>query len=133
LDARAPEARFRLALIRDSRLSDYPGSYPQDHHYDRHGFGFIETEADIDAFLMSLDEAALLYSSGCIKARVLRSDMLRRWEWTDAVTQFKALAARARRCNCRCHDTGSYAINEVEAARERAFQALFADAGEVAQ
>ncbi len=110
-DARSTEAEFRSELISLGALSSYRGSYATDFEYERYGFRFLKTEADIDAFMEDLDRAATTLNTSCAKAHVLRSSMKAEWPTTSTIDKFKALAARSRRTHCACHQRACFAPN----------------------
>jgi hypothetical protein len=107
-----PDARSPVKEFEDHLRTKYVLSYARDMHFQRFGFEFIKTKADVDAFLLVLDKATRSQMSlGCIKSELIKAYLERRKPESeeDYIKDFKFIAARRRRTCCACHETGSYA------------------------
>jgi hypothetical protein len=114
-DARSTVADFEAYLKSKRILSPYDFAYAKDMHFNYYGFDFIQSVADVDNFLQELESAPRSAMSGqCSKLWVIKN-YLERYPSNSPehyVEQFKTIAATARRTNCGCHDTGSYALTK---------------------
>jgi hypothetical protein len=111
-DARSTVADFEAHLKSKRILYPADFSYAKDMEFDRYGFGFIQSVADVDNFLKELDSAPRSPMSGqCSKLWVIKNYLERNPSNSPEhyIELFKRVAARARRTCCGCHDTGSYA------------------------
>lgn len=107
-----PDARSTVRAFEDHLRKRFVLTYAKDMHFQHFGFDFVKSQSDIDQFLQELDDAPRCrMSNGCTKAWLIRNYLERHPadSTEEMVKNFKCVAARARRTNCGCHDTGSYA------------------------
>lgn len=107
-----PDARSTVRAFEDHLRKRFVFPYAIDMHFQHFGFDFVKSQSDIDQFLQELEAAPRCRSSkGCNKAWIIREYLERHPadSTEDLIKKFKCVAARARRTNCGCHDTGSYA------------------------
>ena len=111
VDARTPLNEFTAALQAQGHIHHYPGAYAKDTHFKQHGFSTIHTEADVAAFLDTLDAAPGFNGdiSPCAKAQAIRASLSTPddYKW-GVVERFKLFASARRRVHCSCHETGSF-------------------------
>ena len=111
VDARTPLNEFTAALQAQGHIHNCPGAYAKDTHFKQHSFSTIHTEADVAAFLDTLDAAPGFNGdiSPCAKARAIRASLSTPddYKW-GVVERFKLFASARRRVHCSCHETGSF-------------------------
>lgn len=111
MDAKMPLSEFTAALQAQGHLSTYPGAYAKDNHFQQYGFSDIHSDADVNAFLETLDASPGFQGevSPCKKASAIRAslDTPDEYNW-GRVKRFKLFAAARRRVHCSCHETGSF-------------------------
>ena len=104
-------ARTKTPLISERRLFDW--DFIKDIHFERHFLPrFLHSKDDVDSLLRSLDDdSSVLDESGkCQKAQSARywRNVLHPLGEPTVASSIRALA-RARRVNCSCHESGSFA------------------------
>lgn len=115
IDARSACSEFNQHMRHQGVIRHYPESFAKDYNYRQHGFEFIQTDEDIEAFLNQLDASPTWHRMGsgtCTKAWRIRNALSKPddYNW-GRLTRFKMYAASARRTCCGCHETGSFKPN----------------------
>lgn len=112
----ASVGRVENALRKAGALHPYDWDYAKDNHFSAYVLGAIQTADDAEAFIKSLEKAALRRgafapNSTCAKARRARSVLASNtFDFVkDPGDRARCVFSYVRRTHCGCHETGSFA------------------------